>query len=111
MRRDARKLLEKLNRRDFAYREFEDRFSETELWPIFAAVLGDQKVVGDDAARLPVPQVRQQDERPAPRAPQPPAAPGQIFARYDAQPRRAAPKANVDQIGRASCRERVCQSV
>src|SRR3546814_15039807 len=78
MRRDARKLLEKLNRRDFAYREFEDRFSETELWPIFAAVLGDQKVVGDDAARLPVPQVRQQDERPAPRAPQPPAAPGQI---------------------------------
>ena len=30
MRRDARKLLEKLNRKDFAYRDFEDRFSETE---------------------------------------------------------------------------------
>jgi hypothetical protein len=53
MRRDARKLLEKLNRTDFAYREFEDSFSETELWPIFAAVLGDHSVVGDAAATLP----------------------------------------------------------
>lgn len=97
MRRDARKLLEKLNRKDFAYREFEDRFSETELWPIFAAVLGDQKVVGDDAARLPVRQV-QQDERPAPaaRTSQPQAAPNQIFAQYGAPQRRAAPTNNVD---------------
>ena len=97
MRRDARKLLEKLNRKDFAYREFEDRFSETELWPIFAAVLGDRKIVGDDAAPLPVWQVRQEaNPAVAPRAPQSAPAPGQIFAQYGAPQRRAAPKSNVD---------------
>lgn len=53
MRRDVRKLLAKLNRNDFAYREFDDRFSETELWPIFVAVLGDRNVVGEAAAMLP----------------------------------------------------------
>jgi hypothetical protein len=53
MRRDARKLLEKLSRRDFKYREFEDSFPDTELWPIFEIVLKDQRVVGEDAAALP----------------------------------------------------------
>ena len=96
MRRDARKLLEKLNRKDFAYRDFEDRFSETELWPIFAAVLGDSKIVGDEAAPLPVWQARQ-DEKPAPvrRAPQSSPEPGQIFAQYGKPQPRPAPKNNV----------------
>ncbi|HUD91113.1 hypothetical protein [Sphingobium sp.] len=47
MRRDARKLLEKLNRNDFSYKMFDDSFSETELWPIFEAVLRDSAIVGE----------------------------------------------------------------
>jgi hypothetical protein len=46
MRHDARALLEKLSRQDFRYKQFEDRFADMELWPIFEALLKDERVAG-----------------------------------------------------------------
>lgn len=46
MRKDAENLLRKLNRQDFRYQEFEDSFGELELWPIFEALIIDERVVG-----------------------------------------------------------------
>ncbi|WP_242127133.1 hypothetical protein [Sphingobium sp. Sx8-8] len=97
MRRDARKLLEKLNRADFAYREFEDSFSETELWPIFAAVLGDQSVVGDDAAPQSSRGIPPIKAAAAPSKPQEPASPpNPIFGSYGMAPVRGSEKKPVD---------------
>lgn len=50
MRLDARNLLEKLGKNDFAYREFEDRFTELELWPILEALLRDPRLQAIDQA-------------------------------------------------------------
>lgn len=50
MRIDARNLLERLGRTDFAYREFEDRFNELELWPILEALLKDPRLQALDKA-------------------------------------------------------------
>lgn len=50
MRIDARNLLDRLGRSDFAYREFEDRFSELELWPILEALLRDPRLQALDQA-------------------------------------------------------------
>lgn len=47
MRQDARSLLEKLSRKDFAYKEFADPFADMELWPIFTALLTDERVTGE----------------------------------------------------------------
>lgn len=44
MRIDAKNLLDRLGRNDFAYREFEDRFSDLELWPILEALLRDPRL-------------------------------------------------------------------
>lgn len=44
MRADARILLERLGKQDFAYKEFADRFADLELWPIFEALLKDQRL-------------------------------------------------------------------
>ncbi|WP_260926362.1 hypothetical protein [Novosphingobium sp. 9] len=41
MRVDAKKLLARMGKTDFAYQAFTDRFSELELWPLFEQVLGD----------------------------------------------------------------------
>lgn len=46
MRQDARSLLERLNRQDFRYREFPDQFADMELWPLFQALLTDERVIG-----------------------------------------------------------------
>lgn len=43
MRADARSLLDRLGRSDFAYKEFADRFSDLELWPLFEALLKDPR--------------------------------------------------------------------
>lgn len=48
MRIDARNLLDKLGKNDFAYKEFEDRFSELELWPILEALLRDPRLQAID---------------------------------------------------------------
>lgn len=44
MRIDARNLLDRLGRNEFAYREFEDRFSDLELWPLLEALLRDPRL-------------------------------------------------------------------
>ncbi|MFK4873218.1 hypothetical protein [Novosphingobium sp. ZW T3_23] len=44
MRIDARNLLDRLGRNEFAYKEFEDRFSDLELWPILEALLRDPRL-------------------------------------------------------------------
>lgn len=46
MRADAKNLLDRLGKSDFPYREFTDRFSDLELWPIFEALLKDQRLFG-----------------------------------------------------------------
>jgi hypothetical protein len=50
MRIDARNLLDRLGKTDFAYKEFEDRFSELELWPIYEALLRDPRMQAIDQA-------------------------------------------------------------
>jgi hypothetical protein len=50
MRIDARNLLDRLGRNDFAYKEFEDRFTELELWPILEALLRDPRMQAIDQA-------------------------------------------------------------
>lgn len=44
MRVDAKALLDRLGKSDFTYREFADRFSELELWPLFEALLRDARL-------------------------------------------------------------------
>ncbi|WP_395337352.1 hypothetical protein WBP06_22485 [Novosphingobium sp. BL-8H] len=50
MRIDARNLLDRLGRSDFAYKEFEDRFTDLELWPILEALLRDPRLQALDPA-------------------------------------------------------------
>jgi len=52
MRADARSLLNRLGRSDFAYKEFEDRFSDLELWPLFEALLKDPRLFVQDVAAV-----------------------------------------------------------
>lgn len=97
MRRDARKLLEKLNRKDFAYKVFEDSFSETELWPIFEAVLGDHGVVGEEAV-APAPQglVKAVKSSASPQSAPALTGPNQIFSQYGLPARQRAEVRDVD---------------
>lgn len=53
MRADARSLLDRLGRSDFAYKEFADRFSDLELWPLFEALLKDPRLFQQELS-LPV---------------------------------------------------------
>jgi hypothetical protein len=50
MRIDARNLLDRLGKNEFAYKEFEDRFTELELWPILEALLRDPRLQAIDQA-------------------------------------------------------------
>lgn len=50
MRIDARNLLDRLGRSDFSYKEFEDRFTDLELWPILEALLRDPRLQALDPA-------------------------------------------------------------
>ncbi len=70
MRQDAKNLLARLNRRDFKYQEFADPFADMELWPIFEALLIDERVVGERAPTLAAAEVQirtrtNRTERPA----------------------------------------------
>ena len=102
MRADARSLLDRLGRSDFAYKEFADRFSDLELWPLFEALLKDPRVfaqesVAGSSSDTPSDAVAAPGiaaARPAgaaPRAPTPPALPSgteslaDLFSRYEAQ--------------------------
>ena len=44
MRLDVKNLLARLGKNEFAYKEFEDRFSDLELWPILEALLKDPRL-------------------------------------------------------------------
>lgn len=44
MRTDVKTLLSRLGRNQFRYKEFADRFSELETWPVFEAVIRDPRV-------------------------------------------------------------------
>lgn len=52
MRSDAANLLARLGRKDFRYREFTDNFADMELWPIFEALLTDERIVGKPLSAL-----------------------------------------------------------
>lgn len=52
MRNDARALLEKLSRQDFQYKQFEDPYTDMELWPLFEAILKDERVVGNEGGHM-----------------------------------------------------------
>lgn len=82
MRIDARNLLDRLGKQDYAYKEFEDRFTELELWPILEALLRDPRLQAIDKA---------EDAAPEPVAGEPvetfAAEPlSSLFSRYDRGP-------------------------
>ena len=52
MRADAARLLTRLGRNDFRYKEFTDAFADAELWPIFEALLTDERMVGKPQSLL-----------------------------------------------------------
>ncbi|MET0249941.1 MAG: hypothetical protein ABW164_09460 [Sphingobium sp.] len=89
MRTDTTSLLQRLGQRDFRYREFYDAFADMELWPIFEALLADERVVGKPMsllakkeAALPVEEGRRAAAPPiVPPAPSPPQDAG-LFTRY-----------------------------
>ncbi|OYX62748.1 MAG: hypothetical protein B7Y89_07625 [Novosphingobium sp. 32-60-15] len=66
MRADVKTLFDRLGKTDFQYRDFGDRFTEAEAWPVFEAILRDprvqQTVIGNVVvpAREPEPEVRVQ---------------------------------------------------
>ncbi|EQB14526.1 hypothetical protein L288_01400 [Sphingobium quisquiliarum P25] len=92
MRSDAAHLLARLGRKDFRYREFTDNFADMELWPVFEALLTDERVVGKPLSALEsrnvedfIPETKVQPARPA----SPPRGPG-LFDRYGEGSRPAA---------------------
>ncbi|MCY1670885.1 hypothetical protein OVA07_07625 [Novosphingobium sp. SL115] len=44
MRSDVKNLLDRLGKSQFRYKEFSDRFSDLETWPVFEAVIRDPRV-------------------------------------------------------------------
>jgi hypothetical protein len=47
MRRDAKTLLDRLDRQEFKYHDFTEVAEEIELWPLFQALLRDTRIVGE----------------------------------------------------------------
>ena len=113
MRVDASNLLNRLGRQDFSYKEFEDRFTELELWPMLEALLKDPRLLELDGAaassaaapapeKLPSAQAPAAEVSPPPPTPPRPAAPpapepvatdsiGALFRRYEGPNAAAAP--------------------
>ncbi|MFM2372544.1 MAG: hypothetical protein RIS85_2266 [Pseudomonadota bacterium] len=65
MRSDIKTLLDRLGRNDFQYREFADRFSDLETWPIFEAVLKDRRVLHHASLPVSAPQASVPDAGPS----------------------------------------------
>ncbi len=107
MRADVDSLLNRMGRKEFRYREFSDSFADMELWPIFEAVLTDERVVGKQRTRLEereaeVRSARAQDAKPAAR---PGAAVTSLFGQYGQSQQTAAdrPRDNLrDFLGQLS---------
>lgn len=45
MRSDVKTLLEKLGKSQFRYKEFSDRFSDLDTWPVFESIVRDPRVL------------------------------------------------------------------
>jgi len=86
MRSDVKTLLDRLGKSDFNYREFADRFSELETWPVFEAVLRDSRVHTVSVARAsyasPEPDISQRQQSPVPLG-------AALTRKYGGQPRHA----------------------
>ncbi|KMS52693.1 hypothetical protein V474_24430 [Novosphingobium barchaimii LL02] len=82
MRIDARHLLDRLGKNDFAYKEFEDRFTELELWPILEALLRDPRLQAIDQVETAAPEPVV-NETVGTSAPEPLSA---LFSRYGRGP-------------------------
>jgi hypothetical protein len=96
MRADARSLLDRLGRSDFAYKEFADRFSDLELWPLFEALVKDPRLFLQDTSIASAAAVERQPQAPAPRVAHPQVAHPQVampLASRPAEPARPAPRA------------------
>lgn len=65
MRADARSLLDRIGRSDFAYKEFADRFSDLELWPLFEALLKDPRLFLQDISAKAATEAQPSDIGPA----------------------------------------------
>ncbi|WP_257558335.1 hypothetical protein [Sphingobium sp. CFD-2] len=96
MRSDAANLLERLGRRDFRYREFTDNFADMELWPIFEALLTDERIVGKPLSPLAARNV--EDNASLSEAPAAPPASPPLFSRY-APPQPLAPAGGREGLG------------
>jgi hypothetical protein len=84
MRSDARNLLERLGKQEFAYKEFTDRFRDLELWPAFEALLEDRRLFADAAEHVEHDRARSAPVPVSAPVPQPSAGRADLFARYDA---------------------------
>lgn len=107
MRVDAKALLDRLGKNEFAYKEFADRFSELELWPLFEALLKDPRMasldddVDDRAEMVPEPPEREDGiEFVRPKSAQATTEPAQksesfgaLFGRYENAARSVRPAA------------------
>jgi hypothetical protein len=82
MRIDARNLLDRLGKNDFAYKEFEDRFTELELWPILEALLRDPRLQAIDQAENAVPAAEPVAVSGVVEAPAPVEPLSALFSRY-----------------------------
>lgn len=80
MRSDAANLLARLGRRDFRYREFTDNFADMELWPIFEALLTDERIVGKPISALAARSV--EDIIPTAKVPSAPPPEQHLFDKY-----------------------------
>ncbi|RKF23102.1 hypothetical protein D6851_00965 [Altericroceibacterium spongiae] len=52
MRSDANSLLQKLSQQSFRYQEFPDAFADLEPWPLFEAMLNDDRLIAKKTSRL-----------------------------------------------------------
>ncbi|WP_298289984.1 hypothetical protein [Novosphingobium sp.] len=60
MRSDVKTLLEKLGKSQFRYKEFADRFSDLDTWPVFESIIRDPRIFNSELGTVsPSPQAEQ----------------------------------------------------
>ena len=80
MRQDTKVLLSRLDERNFNYHDFESPSAEVDVWPIFEALLLDERVVGKRVSSA----AQSSATQPTPgRAPEPQAQPREVSAASD----------------------------
>lgn len=89
MRSDAANLLSRLGQSKFKYREFGDSFADMELWPLFEALIRDERISGSAALAQaaspahPAVQTHQATKSASVRAAAIPETRTALFGRYD----------------------------